>query len=209
MEISSVVTSSAYGSECYLLCDSGHAFVVDPSASASAILREAAARGCTLDGILLTHGHFDHIMAVDTLRLAQPGLPVYIHEKDAPMLTDSEKNAFAFFFGADRHYAPADKLLHEGDVLTLGTTQITVLHTPGHSPGSVCYLDEADGILISGDTLFADNIGRWDLWEGDYDTLRRSLGRLNELDHTLTIYPGHGEGARLGAALTRIAAFLP
>lgn len=209
MQITPIYSRSAYGSECYLLTDSGHALVVDPSASTAAILREADRQGCTLDGILLTHGHFDHIMSIDALRLEHPDLPVYIHEKDAPMLEDGEKNAFTFFFGEDRRYRPADKLLHEGDRIPLGGSVLTVLHTPGHSPGSVCCLSADDGILITGDTLFADNIGRWDLWEGDYDTLRRSLGRLTALDPSLTIYPGHGEPARLGAALSRVAAFLP
>lgn len=209
MQITPIYSRSAYGSECYLLTDNGHALVVDPSAPADAILRAAKDNGCVLGGILLTHGHFDHIMSIDALRLEMPDLPVYIHEKDAPMLEDGEKNAFTFFFGEDRRYRPADKLLHEGDRIPLGGSELTVLHTPGHSPGSVCYLCAADGILVTGDTLFADNIGRWDLWEGDYDTLRRSLGRLNTLDPDLTIYPGHGEPARLGAALRRVAVFLP
>ena len=209
MKIIPIISRTAYGSECYLLTDSGHALVVDPSAPAAAILREAQHNGCTLDGVLLTHGHFDHIMSIDALRLEMPDLPVYIHEKDAPMLEDGEKNAFTFFFGEDRRYRPADKLLREGDRIPLGEGTLTVLHTPGHSPGSSCYLNQADGFLITGDTLFADNIGRWDLWKGDYDTLRRSLGRLTTLDPSLTIYPGHGEPARLGAALTRVSVFLP
>lgn len=209
MEIVNLYPAAMYGSECYLLSDSGHAMVVDPSVPAETILAEAARRSLTLDGILLTHGHFDHIIFIDALRLRQPGLPVMIHEGDAPMLEDGGKNAYTFFFGKPMAYTPADRLLRGGDVIRIGQTELTVMHTPGHSPGSVVYLDVADGILITGDTLFADNIGRWDLWKGDYDTLRRSLGLLNGLGHSLTIYPGHGDSANLGAALSRVRAFLP
>ena len=103
------------GSNCYLAEEGGEALIIDPSASASAILRKLSEEGCTPVGILLTHGHFDHIMSVDTLRQAVPGLKVFIHESDAPMLTDADKNAFALFFGQDRVWKPADVLLGDGD----------------------------------------------------------------------------------------------
>ena len=92
----------SWGSNCYLVEDGGEALIIDPSAAASAILRRLREDGCTPVGILLTHGHFDHVMSVDTLRQAEPDLKVYIHEADAPMLTDPDKNGFAFFFGQDR-----------------------------------------------------------------------------------------------------------
>ena len=189
------------GSNCYLIEDSGHALIVDPSASASAILRQLREDGCTPDAILLTHGHFDHIMSVDTLRQAEPGLKLYIHEADAPMLTDGDKNAFALFFGQDRAWKEADVLLADGDTVTVGTATFTVIHTPGHSPGSVCYLCESEGILLTGDTLFADNIGRCDLWGGSYATIRQSLKSLRNYDGRLTILPGHGDSNTLSKAL--------
>ena len=162
-----------------------------------------------------THGHFDHILSVDTLRASAKAegidLKVYIHEGDAPMLTDGEKNGFTFFFGQDRVYAPADVLLRDGDEIPLGGGKVKVIHTPGHSPGSVCYLCvEPTGnarILVTGDTLFADNIGRWDLWGGSRDTLFRSLGLLRTLEGRLTIYPGHGDSAKLSLALDNVMYF--
>ncbi len=191
----------SYGSNCYLIEDSGHALIVDPSASASAILRRLREDGCTPDAILLTHGHFDHIMSVDTLRQAEPDLEVYIHEADAPMLPDGEKNAFSLFFGQERGWNQADVLLTDGQEIRVGNTTFRVVHTPGHSPGSVCYLCEAEGVMLTGDTLFADNIGRCDLWGGSYAVMRQSLKRLREFDGSLTIYPGHGDTNKLSRAL--------
>ncbi len=197
----------SYGSNCYLLESDGHALVVDPSAAAAAILRRVEANGCILDGVLLTHGHFDHIMSIDTLRDALPNLPVYIHKSDAPMLTDGDKNGFAFFFGKERVWRGADKFLAHGQTVAVGSTLLRVIHTPGHSPGSVCFLCETDKILLTGDTLFADSVGRWDLWGGSYETLQHSIASLRDLDGTLTVYPGHGEDAPLSRALAAAARY--
>ena len=191
----------SYGSNCYLVEDSGEALIIDPSAAASAILRRLREDGCTPVGILLTHGHFDHIMSVDTLRQAEPALKVYIHEADAPMLTEADKNGFSFFFRQDRVWKAADVLLKDGDEIRVGNATFTVVHTPGHSPGSVCYLCASEGILFTGDTLFADNIGRCDLWGGSYATIRQSLKRLRDYDGGLTILPGHGDTNKLSKAL--------
>ena len=191
----------SYGSNCYLVEDSGEALIIDPSAAASAILRRLREDGCTPVGILLTHGHFDHIMSVDTLRQAEPDLKVYIHEADAPMLTEADKNGFSFFFRQDRVWRAAETLLSDGDEIKVGNATFTVIHTPGHSPGSVCYLCEAEGIMLTGDTLFADNIGRCDLWGGSYAAIRQSLKRLRDYDGGLTILPGHGDSNKLSKAL--------
>lgn len=191
----------SYGSNCYLLEEGGEALIVDPSAAASAILRKLREDGCTTVGILLTHGHFDHIMSIDTLRQAEPNLKVYVHEEDAPMLADGQKNGFSFFFRQDRTWKDADVLLTDGQEITVGSATLRVVHTPGHSPGSVCYLCESEGIMLTGDTLFSDNIGRCDLWGGSYATIRQSLKRLRDYDGGLTILPGHGGSNTLSKAL--------
>ena len=194
----------SWGSNCYLVEDGGEALIIDPSASASAILRAIREDGCTPIGILLTHGHFDHIMSVDTLRQAESSLKVYIHEADAPMLTDADKNAFAFFFRQDRVWNAADVLLKDGDKIRVGGAALTLVHTPGHSPGSSCFLCAEAGVMFTGDTLFADTIGRDDLWGGNFDTLRKSLLSLRDCDGNLTIYPGHGDEEKLSRALDNI-----
>ncbi len=191
----------------YLVESEGHAFVIDPGAHVTTILRRLSSDGCTLDGVLLTHGHFDHIESVDTLRQAVPGLKVCIHSGDAPMLTDSEKNGYDHFLIGDGTWKPADELLTDGQTLTVGTVALRVLHTPGHSPGSVCFLCDEEGVLFTGDTIFADGVGRWDLWGGDRETLRRSIASLSSLNGDLTIYPGHGDTSTLAHARTSAARF--
>lgn len=204
MHIQQLPSGSPYGSNCWLVTSGSDAVVVDPSAPAPAILRALREADCRLVAVLLTHGHFDHILSVDTLRQAQPGLPVCVHAEDATMLTDGLQNASSLFFGRADTYSPADRLLRDGKVIRVGDESLTVLHTPGHSPGSVCFLSEADGLLLTGDTLFSDNVGRCDLPGGRYATLRQSLRRLATLPRSLRIYPGHGSPASLGAALDRV-----
>jgi glyoxylase-like metal-dependent hydrolase (beta-lactamase superfamily II) len=92
-------------------------------------------------------------------------------------------------------------LLEDGQTITVGNAAFRVVHTPGHSPGSICLYCEEENVMITGDTLFADNIGRCDLWGGSYATIRQSLKHLRDYDGTLTIYPGHGDTNKLSRAL--------
>lgn len=193
----------AYAANCYLLTDAGHALVVDPAIEADMILERLKKENCVLDGILLTHGHFDHILTVDELRDAA-GATLYIHEADAPMLSDGDKNAYRTFFGRDLVCRPAEVLLTDGQILTVGNGTLRVIHTPGHSPGSVCFLNEADGWMVTGDTLFAQSCGRCDLWGGSVVKMRESLKHLRHFDGNLKIYPGHGHSAKLSVALDNV-----
>jgi glyoxylase-like metal-dependent hydrolase (beta-lactamase superfamily II) len=178
--------------------------IVDPSASVSAIMAAVAAEGANIEGILITHGHFDHILSLDLLRDAT-GAPAYIHEEDAEMLTDGNKNMFFYAYGKDRAWREAEHLLKDGDEIPLGNEKIKVIHTPGHSKGSVCFL--CGDTLVSGDTLFAETVGRTDLYGGSSEILEASLSRLRELDPKLPILPGHGPDGTLGIALD-ISAYL-
>ena len=196
-----------FASNCYIVHNGKDAYVIDPSLSCDRIVGELEKRDLSLIGILLTHGHFDHILALDELR-ERTGAPVYIHRLDADALGDSQKNAYSVFFGGIFTARCADSLLSDGDVLWLGDEPIKVIHTPGHTRGSVCF-DLSDK-LITGDTLFAEGFGRYDLWGGDRETLILSLNKLSSIAKLSdkTIYSGHGECAMLRASLDRINYFL-
>lgn len=182
-----------------------HALVIDPSLDADDIVDFLQQQNATLDAIVLTHGHFDHILALDDL-YRRTGATVCIHKEDCEMLSDGEKNAYTFFFGSDMKCRNADRLLEDGDLLTVGDEQIKVISTPGHSRGSICLL--GDRFMVTGDTIFAEGFGRYDLHGGDPTTLKRTLMSLKKFDGELTIYPGHGSSEKLGRALQSISYFL-
>ena len=192
----------SFGSNTYLLISNGRAFVVDPSVNADAIIASAANEGAKLDGILLTHGHFDHIYEIDTLRDSL-GIKLMMHKDDAEMLTDGKKNSSFAFFRREHTYAPADILFEGGEEISLQSETIKVIHTPGHTKGSVCYL--CNNTIITGDTLFADGIGRTDLYGGSISELMSSLEVLSAFDKSLKIYAGHGDSELLGNALDNSA----
>jgi len=196
--------SGSWSANCYVLINKDdkalrHAAVIDPSAPAEKIVSFLAEKNASLDYIVLTHGHFDHIMSLDDLRRMTLA-PAYIHENDGEMLSDGHKNAYSFFFGEDKKWLPAERLLKNGDELQLGSEKMTVISVPGHSKGSICLL--CSDFLITGDTLFANNIGRCDLYGGNMMQMYSSLSKLGEFDKNLIIYPGHGDANTLGNALS-------
>ena len=171
------------GTNCYLLMDeeAKAAALIDPGDEAERLLRVLKEEGVTLEYILLTHGHYDHTTAVPVLHAALPGAKIYIHEADS--------------FGAGGRLFPlasqVEELLlyNEGDTLQLGSITIEVLHTPGHSLGSVVL--KAGDVLFTGDTLFAGSCGRTDLRGGSYEQIMQSLKRLSELEGDYMVLPGH------------------
>lgn len=181
--------SAGYASNSYLILqDTAKEFaVVDPSidpGAAESYLRD----GWKLKYVLLTHGHFDHILFVDEWRAL--GAKVCIHAGDADFLGDPAKSLYLQFFARDTRHAPADIILHDGDKLMLGSETITVMNTPGHTKGSVCYLFGDD--LLSGDTLMRGAIGRTDLYGSSDADMRESVEKLSKLQKNYTVYPGHG-----------------
>lgn len=198
MDIQNLYPGS-WGSNCYVLTSGKHAAIVDPSADAAHILETVQKAGAVPDFILLTHGHFDHIVSLDRLRTLA-SIPAYIHKEDADMPEDANKNAFYTFFHMNRTYRPPEHTLSDGTVLHLGEETIRVLHTPGHTKGSVCYM-LPNGSLLTGDTLFAESYGRCDLYGGDEQALFASLSKLRSLPPQTVIYPGHGDSALLQHAL--------
>lgn len=200
------ICPKSFASNTYLLLSQNEAFVVDPSVSTDAICKMLKEYNATLSGILLTHGHFDHIVSIDTLR-ERLNIPVYVHNDDACMLTDGRLNGFYTFFERDCVHDPADKFLKDGDTILIGNESLSVIHTPGHSKGSCCFLfneNDVGDALITGDTLFAHSVGRWDLYGGDRKELLQSIKRLSAFDKNAPIYPGHDTSSTLGDALNAI-----
>ena len=159
--------------------------------------------GKTVKYILLTHGHYDHILGVYDLKKLT-GAEVMIHKSDADCLFD-EKRSLAYYSFKPGAQQPltADRLLDEGDTVKLGETEFRVLHTPGHTSGSVCYIDEADRALFTGDTLFCLTCGRTDLPTGDDLQMYNSLLRLKNLDGDYAVYTGHNRSTTLDAERVR------
>ena len=181
------LTLGEFQTNTYIVTGNGKSCaIIDPGFEPSTILAHVKALGLTVDAILLTHGHFDHVGGVEKI-VSATDCELWMSKADWTIpcthsnryLYPLSNNTFAdiFFFG-------------EGQRVVAGGLQFIVLATPGHTPGSVCFL--CDGVLFTGDTLFAGSCGRTDLPGGDSDTLAASLKRLTLLEHPFTVYPGHG-----------------
>ena len=187
-----------FQANCYIVGDSesGEGFVVDPGAEAERILERVATLGLRPRYVLLTHGHGDHIGALDTVAGALRA-PVYIHPADAPMLSSSSANLSAFA-GVPLTTNVAHRTYDDGDRLPFGTRAIRVLHTPGHSAGGVSLFLEPD-TLFSGDALFRRSIGRTDFPGGSYAVLRKAIEeKIFTLGDDVIVFPGHEEATTVG-----------
>ncbi len=171
---------------CYIVSSQkGNAFVVDPGDEAGEIKKLLDKNKLKARFTVLTHGHIDHIKACTPL-----GLPVYMHKKDLAMVSNPANNHMTFFFGSFEPIAP-QRFLKDKDELTLDELDFKVIHTPGHSPGSLCL--SGCGILLSGDTLFKEGVGRTDIPGGSSKDLQDSLKKLSGLAGDTFVYPGHGQ----------------
>ena len=175
----------AYQTNCYLVWEenSPTCVVIDPGYEPDTILDEAKKLGKEITAVLLTHGHFDHVGAVRELA-AETGCPVYLHEAEHSM--PPQMTAGPLFY---------TNTYGEGDFVEAAGLSFKVLHTPGHTPGSVCLLCE--NAMFSGDTLFWGSCGRTDLPGGSWATIRKSLLRLADLSGDYDVYPGHGDATTL------------
>ena len=191
--------NGGYASVCYLVTDDKRtaAVVVDPSLSPATVRMLLGDTLPPVTAILLTHGHFDHMLELDAWRL-QTRAPVCVMAADAANLTSPWLSCYRLFLRSEQTHAAPERRLYDGDTVDVGEERLTVLATPGHTPGSCVFL--GDGFVLTGDTLFADGgYGRFDLPGGDMDALRTSIAKLFALPDDPILYPGHGGATRLSA----------
>ncbi|MBP2033335.1 glyoxylase-like metal-dependent hydrolase (beta-lactamase superfamily II) [Clostridium algifaecis] len=178
---------------CYFIVHNNKCYIVDPGYEKEKLLNYVKTNNLEVLGILLTHGHIDHIGAIDCF-----DLPVYLHKDEYEILCDNHKNGFEFY-GREKTYSLNDiniVKIDETTVLPLGDKNIKVIHTPGHTIGSVCY--KIDDDLYTGDTLFKEAVGKWTFPTGDLDTLKRSIIHLiDRHKNFIRIHPAHGESSTI------------
>ena len=189
--------AGVYAANCYIVHDDeGNGIVGDPAGDIEDIMDYLDEKDVKVAAIVLTHGHGDHIGGVMELR-EKLNVPVMVHRDDEDMVGDGALNLSTSMPMGDVHFRP-DKLLDDGHLIKVGSKEIRVIHTPGHTKGGICLL--VDQILITGDTLFQGSIGRTDLYGGDFDMLMTSImERLMVLPDETIVYPGHGGQSTIGA----------
>lgn len=198
MLIESIVVGPL-GVNCFILGDrqSNEGMIVDPGADCDKILAAVNRLGLTVKYIVNTHGHFDHVGCNRPVQ-EKTGAELLIHEKDVPLLAQASRSAQMYGLSVQDSPAPT-RYLTDGMRLELGKRIIEILHTPGHTQGGCCLLLAAQGVAITGDTLFADSVGRTDLPGGSHEQLIASIkSKLMPLPDETVVWPGHGPSSTIG-----------
>ena len=185
-----------FGENMYILIDeeTKKCAVVDPGGASDKILNYIKRNSLELEYILLTHGHGDHIGAVNTIK-SRTNAKVVAHNDEQELLNDNRKN-LSYSMHCGPQELDADIYVHDKDKLELGNLKLSFIHTPGHTKGCMCIRVNDD--MFTGDTLFAGSIGRTDLYGGDYRQIEKSLKKLSKFEDKVKIHPGHGPSSTLG-----------
>lgn len=190
MKIEKFVTG-IISTNCYLAIneETARIVVIDPAACPPYLMEHIKSNGWTVEAILLTHGHFDHTMGIDGF-LEEYHVPVYVHEKEKETLEDPSLNLSKSYTSGYTFSGAA--YIKDGQILELAGYSFKVLHTPGHTPGGVCYYVESEGVLFCGDTLFQNSVGRTDFSNSSMSDLVRGIReKLMVLPEEVIAYPGH------------------
>lgn len=188
MEIKRIV-AGVYAANCYLVYDKDKGFIIDPGGSASRIIEEINELNFTPEFILLTHGHCDHIGAVDEIR-DYYNIPAYIHVEDEKLVADKDMNMASHMPSADVAIE-VDGTFKNNEIISPDKFNIKVIHTPGHTAGCSCFL-LGENIMFTGDTVFAGSIGRTDLPSASQKSMEESIEKIKKMDDNIILYPGHG-----------------
>lgn len=188
----------ALAANCYIIETDTDAVIIDPGFLEKGIVDHINTNPGKIKLIMLTHGHFDHIFAAEKVK-NMTGADIVIGQGDELALISDDFNlssGFGSLYGSIGNNTKNERLVLDGDTLTVGCMEFKVIATPGHSPGGVCYLVENN--LFSGDTLFAGSIGRTDFPHSNVSDMLKSLEKLKAFDNDIKVYPGHGESTTIG-----------
>ena len=198
MKIEKFVTG-IISTNCYIVTneETKETVIVDPANLSKAMIGYIEEEELVIKAILLTHAHFDHIMGIDKVIDRYGEMPVYVEESDLELLHTPSMNESTVY--TNGYSYPGGDVIHDGDVLHLIGEDFRVIHTPGHTAGSCCYYLPEEEVLFSGDTLFAQSVGRTDFPTGSGTDMQASVKRLlKELPETTRVCPGHNEETTIG-----------
>lgn len=194
------ITVGLLQENCYIFgcAETRRGVIIDPGDNARAIMRLVDQSGLTIEKIINTHAHLDHVMAVDPVRHAT-GATFHLHRDDLPVLHDVPERARLWLDSEVDAIDDPDAYLEHGQIIQVGKQELEVRHTPGHAPGHVVFIYHAGAMVFGGDTLFQGSIGRYDLPGADGPTLLKSIReQLFTLPDDYVVYPGHGGATTIG-----------